>query len=68
MNLPGKTKNPMKQIETSEIGDSAKRKELFFELLSEMADKTDRFNGVCKVGEHILIASRKAAQEKKNAK
>jgi len=64
----GKTEDPWKQIETSEVGDGSKRKSMFFDLLSEMADSTDKFNGVAKVGQHIMIASRKAQHEAKVAK
>jgi hypothetical protein len=64
----GNTEDPWKQIETSEIGDGAKRKGQFFDLLCGMADTTGQFNGIVKVGNHILIASRKAAKEAKEAK
>lgn len=64
----GKTKDPFKQMESSEIGDGQTRKVSFFSLLSEMADKTERFDGICKVGEHVLIASNKARKEALEAK
>ena len=64
----GKTKDPFKQMETSEIGDGQTRKVSFFSLLSEMADKTDRFSGICKIGEHVMIASNKVRKETLEAK
>ena len=61
----GKTDDPFRQMESSEIGDGQNKKESFFELLSEMTDKTEAFQGVCKIGEHVLIASLKAKADSK---
>lgn len=58
----------MKQIESSEIGNGATQKQRFYALLCEMTEKGKLFDSVAKVGEHILVVSRKAQADKREAK
>lgn len=61
----GETTNPTKQLESSEIGDGAEKKAQFFSFLVKHLATSEAFQGVCKIGETILVAS--ATEQKRRA-
>lgn len=64
----GETKDPMKQFESSEIGDGAKSKGEFFDFLVKSLVSSDMFTAVCKVGQNILIATANDSKAKDTAR
>lgn len=52
----GESDDATKQIESSEIGDGARSKAEFFDYLSKAFETGETFQGICKVGETILVA------------
>lgn len=63
----GKTDNLTKQVESSEIGDGAKAKGEFFSFLTKSLVSSDAFQGVCKMGDTILLAYNTAKRGAKAA-
>lgn len=64
----GDSKDPMKQFESSEIGDGAKSKGEFFDFLVKSLVSSDMFTGVCKIGENILVATTSDSKAKDTAR
>jgi hypothetical protein len=60
----GETDNVLKQFESSEIGAGAQAKAEFFDYLVKTFETTATFDGICKVGENILVATRASAAAK----
>lgn len=61
----GETDNVSKQLESSEIGDGAEKKVQFFDFLAKSLESSAAFQGVCKMGETILVAY--SAEQKRRA-
>ena len=64
----GVSDNILKQFENSEIGAGADSKVDFFRYLTDVFVSSEKFEGVCKVGDSILVAYNKAKIDKAQAK
>jgi hypothetical protein len=64
----GDSNNILKQFENSEIGAGADSKADFFRYLTEAFVSSEKFEGVCKVGDSILVAYNKAKVDRALAK
>lgn len=58
----GKTDDANKQFTSSEIGDGAKSKEGFYDLLSKAIQSTTNWQGCARVGDTLLVAYRSKAK------
>ena len=64
----GKSDDIAKQWQSSEQGDGARSKTEFFDYLGKALVTSEIFAGVCKCGDAILVAYRKATIDKATAK
>ena len=64
----GKSDDTAKQWQSSEQGDGARSKAEFFDYLAKSLASSEIFAGVCRCGDAILVAYRKATIDKATAK
>lgn len=64
----GDSKDVMKQFESSEFGNGADKKTEFFDCLVAATESTEKFAGVARIGERVLIATNKAITAKQLSK